>query len=76
MTNGSSPNCPKCGGSEGQLLSSKDGYLNDPPAEGERPIWTAMIYLCACGETFERVVKHAKGNEIAAGLGLGTGGPA
>ena len=58
MASAAAPKCPKCGSSDSKLLSSKDGFLNEPPAIGEKPISTVNIYLCPCGATFEQMVKH------------------
>lgn len=54
------PKCPKCGQQVAKPLSTEDGYLNNPPQPGERPISTATVYLCQCGETFTHVVKHVR----------------
>jgi hypothetical protein len=63
MAKDAAPKCPKCGGCDSKPLSTKDGYLHDPPDDGEQPVATATVYLCPCGETFSHVVTHLSGRK-------------
>jgi DNA-directed RNA polymerase subunit RPC12/RpoP len=60
MATDSPAKCPNCGSRDGQPISSKDGYLNNPPKDGERSITKATVYVCTCGETFT-VTQRRKG---------------
>jgi hypothetical protein len=54
---------PKRAGKDPQPIGSKDVFVNDPPKHGDKPISTATVYLCRCGETFLVVVsRHKRGS--------------
>ncbi len=60
MPKDSAVTCPACGSADAKPISTSDCYLNNPPVPGERPIATVTVYLCSCGELFDRLVKHSQ----------------
>jgi hypothetical protein len=58
MPNESAPTCPTCGGSDVRPIGAKDGYANDPPLPDEKPLASAIVYLCRCGATFAQVERR------------------
>jgi hypothetical protein len=52
MIAGKSPPCPKCGGQQGQLKTSRNLYPAYDPQHRSPPTGVANTYECPCGEVW------------------------